>query len=204
LAAGGFFAAAAVQACSPGTLEDSDAYKDQVDMYAPSTGSGGGVSVGTGGGGSVATGGKAGVGTGGVGTGGGAAVQPDSEFYPAGCNMQPLIVTTCMTSFCHSGKAEALGKPYDLVTAPVWKRMFNQPASYDDGFGTGTKSANCPTTPAKLIDSLTPADSWVLKKITGEQGMCGGGMPAMGGITNATTKKCFQDWIMNIATNGKM
>ena len=198
LAAGGFFAAAAVQACSPGTLEDSDAYKDQVDMYAPSTGSGGGVSVGTGGGGSVATGGKAGVGTGGVGTGGGASVKSDADFYPAGCDM-PKALMSCAP--CHQGPM-GIGKPFDLKTAPLWSRFLDKPASLEDG--SGAKIPGCQATPALLINSTTPAESWILKKVNGTQdASCGGQMPD-GGLKDATAKKCIQDWIMNIATNGKL
>lgn len=201
LAAGGFLAAAAVQACSPGTLEDSGAYKAQVDMYAPSTGSGGGVSVGTGGGGSVATGGKPGVGTGGVGTGGGASVKSDADFYPAGCDM-PKHLATCTLSACHQGPVVAIGKPFDMKTAPLWSRFLDKPASLEDG--VGGKIPGCQATPALLINSTTPAESWILKKVNGTQdASCGGQMPD-GGLKDATAKKCIQDWIMNIATNGKL
>jgi hypothetical protein len=55
-----------------------------------------------------------------------------------------------------------------------------------------------------LIDSASPEQSWVLKKLRGEQGGCGERMPIAPG--NLTTngwgperQACYEDWIYEMA-----
>lgn len=46
----------------------------------------------------------------------------------------------------------------------------------------------------KLIDSNTPSNSWLLKKINAEQGTCGTAMPQVG-VLSADEKTCLQNWV---------
>ncbi|MDX2050798.1 MAG: hypothetical protein SFV15_00285 [Polyangiaceae bacterium] len=177
---------AASQGCSPGTLDYPEDFEAEALKY------------GTGGGGMTMppkTGGGPAVGSG----GGGGAVKADADFYPVGCDI-PKTIMTCTLSACHQGPM-GLGKPFDMKTMPFWSQWLDKPASHENGFGAKIP-AGCPSPPALLVNSTSPAESWILKKVNGTHGTCGTQMPD-GGLMDATAKKCIQDWIMNIATKGK-
>lgn len=185
LAAGSFLAAAAVQACSPGTLEDSGAYKAQVDMYAPSTGSGGGGSVGTGGGGSVATGGKVGVGTGGSAPSG-ATCGPMN--VPSSCATATAALEQCKA--CHDSAGAKTFATLDFFTDPK-TALVGKPALYTGG------PTMCPAEKEMLLDP-NPANfekSLLVTKTRGIGFACGLKMPYPTGVFGqATDKDCILAW----------
>jgi hypothetical protein len=58
-----------------------------------------------------------------------------------------------------------------------------------------------------LIDSLNPEQSWMLKKLRGEQEDCGNQMPAPPGdsVTNGWSearRECIEAWIYSLAAQG--
>lgn len=90
---------------------------------------------------------------------------------------------------CH-GTAMLVPK-LDLKKPGFTALLKNQPAQY-----TALMPAMCPSPPAKLIDTTTPASSWLLKKVKGDVGTCGTPMPppptAM--LTGADLK-CVEDYV---------
>jgi hypothetical protein len=83
--------------------------------------------------------------------------------------MSTLFTTTC--TVCHS-TASHLGM-LDLQSADYTSRLKDQAPKFD----SVTDRSQCPTG-AKLVDSSNPTQSWLLKKLTGQQGTCGGRMPS--------------------------
>jgi hypothetical protein len=97
------------------------------------------------------------------------------------------VLTTC--NGCHG--AAKLGK-LDLQSAGVASRL-KDVASAHDSPGPG---AQCPTGD-KLVDSANVAESWLLKKITGQQGTCGTKMPAEG--LEGAQLQCMKDFVSCVA-----
>jgi hypothetical protein len=98
--------------------------------------------------------------------------------------------TPCL--FCHS-KATHLGD-LDLESPDYTSRLKNQPAKHTGFTGPTT---DCPTGD-KLIDTTTPANSWLLKKIHNEQKTCGTVMPQSGALT-ADQKTCLETYVTCVA-----
>ncbi len=95
---------------------------------------------------------------------------------------------------CH-GAGVALGK-LDLGSPNVASRLKDVAAMHDSpGMG-----AQCPTGD-KLVNSANVAESWLLKKINGEQGNCGTVMPSTGKL-NGADLTCMQAFVTCIATGG--
>lgn len=94
--------------------------------------------------------------------------------------------------FCH-GKATHLGD-LDLESPDYTSRLKNQPAKHTGFMGPTT---DCPQGD-KLIDTTTPANSWLLKKIHNEQKTCGTVMPQAGTMT-ADQKTCLETYVACVA-----
>ncbi len=99
------------------------------------------------------------------GSGGGAATACETACVTA------LFTGTCVT--CHK-KDVPLGE-LDLESAGVVARLKDQPAKHA---GVDNPQA-CPSGD-KLIDSANQSESWLLKKVTRQQGGCGTAMPPQG------------------------
>lgn len=85
--------------------------------------------------------------------------------------MTALIAGTCLT--CHS-KGAPQGQ-LDLESAGLSARLKDQLAKH----ATVDNPQACPSGD-KLIDSATPSASWLLKKVSKQQGGCGMMMPPQG------------------------
>jgi hypothetical protein len=121
--------------------------------------------------------------TGGGAPGGGAGSMVDLS------KVTPLFAMSCATSVaCHAGAAVS---GLDL-TPPFEARLVNAPATHLNSGVT-----DCPA--AKLIDTATPAKSWLLLKVTpGAFGDCGALMPfaapmPLGAADMATITKFVND-----------
>jgi hypothetical protein len=132
--------------------------------------------------------------TAGTGTGGGA---PAGDPCETACIKEMFQTSPNVCKLCHNnmGLKSAM---LDLASDGVTARLKNVPATHAE-LGTGMTAADCPTGD-KLIDTATPANSWLLKKIRGEQGNCGGVMPA-GGATPAQ-KTCVEAYVACVAPGG--
>lgn len=131
-----------------------------------------------------------GSGTGGSGTGGtGMAtceVECVNKIFMK--DMQP-----CM--FCHTTMAP-LGD-LDLQSPGYTARLKDVPAKHTGFMGPTT---DCPQGD-KLIDTTTPANSWLLKKLHNEQKTCGTLMPQAGTIT-PDQKTCLETYVACVASSG--
>ena len=94
--------------------------------------------------------------------------------------------------FCHTTAAPLGG--LDLQSLGYTDRLKNQPAKHTGFTGPTT---DCPTGD-KLIDTTTPANSWLLKKIHNEQKTCGAAMPQAGTLT-ADQKACIETYVACVA-----
>jgi hypothetical protein len=127
--------------------------------------------------------------TGGSGTSGGAATGSECE---SAC-MAAIIKATCKT--CH-GTAAKLGGTLDMESPGYAARLKDHPSEHE----AVAPGAMCPTGD-KLIDTMKPADSWLLKKVMGQQGTCGTPMPVGTPLTTAD-QMCFQTFVSCVAPGG--
>lgn len=88
--------------------------------------------------------------------------------------------TACMTALfrkctvCHGSALQSSG--LDLEKPGYTARLKDQPAQHGQISGTPT----CPSGD-KLVDSMNPTASWLLKKVSAQEGECGDPMPAPSG-----------------------
>jgi hypothetical protein len=88
-----------------------------------------------------------------------------------GCDtacINELFANTCTS--CHTSSAPLGG--LDLQSAGVAARLKDQAAKHQ----SVDNPAQCPSGD-KLVDSASPTESWLLKKVNGQQGSCGTQMP---------------------------
>ena len=101
--------------------------------------------------------------------------------------MAAIIGSSCKT--CHGKQLKIAGK-LDFETAGYTARLKNEPAEHL----AVTPGATCPTGD-KLIDTTTPANSWLLKNVTNVQADCGTIMPSTPPPLTTDQVKCFQDYV---------
>jgi hypothetical protein len=131
--------------------------------------------------------------TGGSTTGGAPAAGCDTACIKDIFQVQPLLCVLCHNSNAMSPlKSSGLDLKSDGFTA----RLKNIPAMHTD-LAMGMTAADCPTGD-KLIDTMNPSASWLLKKIEGQQGACGTPMPSTGALS-ATQKTCMETYIACVA-----
>lgn len=173
-------ALAALSLLGTGCPEPADLENPQ-NFKAPGAAAGGSASGGSAAGGSA---------SGGSASGGGASV--------ASCEVACVAETfNSVCAVCH-GNPPLFAK-LDLVSAGFSARLKDQAATHSDlppGMDTG-----CPTGD-KLIDSATPANSWLLKKMTNQQGNCGTNMP-QGSQLTADEETCMQTYVNCVAGAAK-
>ena len=119
-----------------------------------------------------------------------------------GSGMTASCLTPCVTAVinatgtgcktCH-GVAIKLAGTLDMETAGLDARLKDKPAEHP-GLPAGTA---CPSGD-KLIDSATPANSWLLKKVTNMQASCGTVMPSSG-VLSAADQACFTTYVNCVA-----
>lgn len=123
-----------------------------------------------------------------AGTGGTGGMPASGASCESTC-MTSIIDTTCKV--CH-GKALKIAGTLDLETAGYTDRLKNKPAEHPS-----VDASACPTGD-KLIDTETPANSWLLKKVSNQQGTCGTVMPATPPLTSDQLS-CFQTYVSCVA-----
>ncbi len=134
--------------------------------------------------------------TGGSGTGG--AVPSACE---VSCIKDIFQKQPALCKLCHTTKTTADGglqsSGLNLEADGFTDRLKNVAAKHTDlPMGKDT------CTPGdKLIDTATPANSWLLKKIHGEQGNCGDPMPSTGTLS-AAQKTCIEMYVACVAPGG--
>lgn len=155
-----------------------------------------GASAGTAG----TTGGTAGTTGGTAGTAGGG-----SAGAPPTCGYAAIIQNSCALTACHDtmyNRAEL-----DFKTPGYEQRIVNAPATFteitcpDPAGGVlpvPCMPASCPQG-ALLINTTTPSESWMLKKLQGVHGDCGDAMPLPPGKVTAEEKACLESWIHYLA-----
>jgi hypothetical protein len=135
--------------------------------------------------------------SGGSGTSGGSG---SGGMAMAGCEtacMAAIIgngTMACKT--CHGIAVKLDMSSLDLETPGYAARLKDHPAEHK-GNAAGTV---CPSGD-KLIDSATPANSWLLKKVTSTQGTCGVNMP-LGGMLSPADQMCVQTFVTCVAMSG--
>jgi len=136
---------------------------------------------------------------GGAGAGMGSGGAAPWANVPTTC-MEAIFTTSCATAFCHQAGGQlppAAG--LDLGSPNVAARLVDQPAAHE----MAVPNTGC--MPGKLIDSTTPAASWLLLKLNtpAAQQMCGVPMPS-GSMLPADQIACIQTYINAVAaaTNG--
>jgi hypothetical protein len=97
---------------------------------------------------------------------------------------------------CHGVAVKLDMSSLDLETPGYGARLKDHPAEHK-GNAAGTV---CPSGD-KLIDSATPANSWLLKKVTSMQGSCGVNMP-LGGMLSPADQMCVQTFVTCVAMSG--
>lgn len=134
--------------------------------------------------------------TAGTGTGGGA---PAGDPCETACIKEMFQTSANLCKLCHSAPPALNSAKLDLASDGFTARLKNVPATHSE-LAMGMTAADCPTGD-KLIDTATPANSWLLKKIHGEQGNCGTAMPSTAPLT-ATQKTCVETYVACVAPGG--
>lgn len=119
-----------------------------------------------------------------------AVVAPPGGSCETAC-ITKLFQQDATCKICHSGTVQ-LGK-LDLASAGVIERLKDKPAAHD----AVDPAAVCPTGDL-LISTATPAESWLLKKVTMQHGTCGTAMPPTAVLSEAEVT-CVRDFVNCVA-----
>lgn len=146
-------------------------------------------------------------GTGGNATGGTSGTGMLNVVCDGGADYVVTLNQNCATSGCHRGTRAVAGlnlvPDADLVT----RLKDVSPTHGDIDCGTGGVFMPCvpatcpPPGDALLVDSASPDDSWLLRKINGTHGVCGDTMPIPPGDKNYDDirKACLDKLVRAIA-----
>jgi hypothetical protein len=168
-----------------------------------------------GGGGSAGTGGAAAAGTAGVpmgGTGGSGL----SGYTPL-CDLQVALSKSCARTGCHSALDHYGGLDLSSLQG-IAAQVVDQPAMHTDincaapgmPYRACTSEELAPycsgsaAVSTLFVDTQNPENSWMLKKLRGEQGECGDAMPLPPGDSatngwNEARRLCIEDFIYYLA-----
>jgi hypothetical protein len=116
------------------------------------------------------------------------------ELCDAPC-LRALLDQPTGCKLCHSPAFAASG--LDLVSPGLAARLKDVPAKHAD-LSPGMSASACPMGD-KLIDSADPQNSWLLKKIRGQQGQCGNAEPPIG-VLQASEIACFEMYVTCVAS----
>ena len=111
------------------------------------------------------------------------------------CIRDLFAVQIVMCKLCHSARPAPNGlqsSGLDLESYGFTARLKDVPAKHMD-IALSMGVPNCPQGD-KLIDTANPAQSWLLKKIDGQQGNCGTSMPSTGQLT-FDQKACVHNYV---------
>jgi hypothetical protein len=139
-----------------------------------------------------------------AGSGGGSGTDPGAA-CEVECVKKIFTVTATTCKICHYANMPNATPPMpslgqlDLVSPGVTSRLKDMPAKHVDITAPAGVTPMCPTGD-KLIDSEFPGDSWMLKKIRGEQGTCGDKMPQSPPLS-PTDLACLETYISCVAGN---
>lgn len=100
------------------------------------------------------------------------------------CDPLAVLATSCAGAFCHSPEKPAAG--LDLATPGVETRLV----------GVGSSCGAIP-----LIDPVSPANSYLLQKLTAIEPLCGVSMP-LGRALEADALRCLEQWVHSVAAGG--
>lgn len=144
----------------------------------------GGASGGSASGGSASGGSAAG--------GGGSAAGGGGNLAACETPCMATVLETC--AVCHSSAAK-LGM---LDLSPGYTaRLKDKPATHSQ---ISTANPTCPSGDS-LINSASPEESWLLKKVSAAQGTCGDPMPAPSGLMGEQLQ-CMKDYVSCVAAGG--
>lgn len=130
--------------------------------------------------------------TGGV---GGTSTLSPSNACEAVCVREIFQSNPTMCKLCHNNMGLA-SSGMDFASDGFTARLKDVPARHAD-LPPGMSARDCPIGD-KLIDSVTPDESWLLKKIRGLQGKCGSSMPAAG-MLSLGERACLENYVYCVA-----
>ncbi len=134
----------------------------------------------------------------------GASATGGSGGSTASCETPCLIkiftdgLTSC--KLCHSKDPAGLHQAgLDLESPNVSARLKDVVATHGDIMGGPTADCGMGN---KLIDTAAPANSWLLKKIKGQQGTCGTAMPQSPPLLMGADLACIETFVSCLAPGG--
>jgi hypothetical protein len=133
--------------------------------------------------------------TGATGGSGGSGAMTNCE---TACLKAIITATGTGCGTCHSASVKLDMGTLDMASPNLGMRLKDQ-ASAHKGL---TDTSACPMGD-KIIDSANPMNSWLLKKVKGQQGGCGTPMPT-GGTLSAADQKCFEDFVACVTGGSAM
>jgi hypothetical protein len=98
---------------------------------------------------------------------------------------------------CHASPGGLTSAGLDLESPNVSARLKDVPAKHTDTSPAGSVP-NCPVGD-KLIDSANPTESWLLKKLRGQQGECGTSMPQPPTTLTLAELNCMETYVFCVA-----
>jgi hypothetical protein len=117
------------------------------------------------------------------------------------CVKKVFTGSAASCKLCHTSQSTNDGglqsSNLDLQSPNVTARLKDVPAQHLDIPAT-TPTVMCPTGDL-LIDSAAPQNSWLLKKLMGQQGTCGTKMPQPPTNLTAAEIACMQTYIFCVA-----
>lgn len=99
------------------------------------------------------------------------------------------------SSICHGGP-NASGS-VDLISPGFEATLLQATATYANATGI----EKCPQPPVPLIDQQDPYNSWLLKKVRGENMGCGDPMPDFDGL-EPIQAECLAKWVTQLVDKG--
>lgn len=142
-------------------------------------------------------------GAGGSAAGSGTTAGAGGSGAPPNCEsdcINKLFTVGSACAICHYANvppdALSLGK---LDLSPGYTaRMRDKPAAHVDINFAPFPAGTCPSADL-LINTTTPGESWLWKKVNGDQGTCGTRMPQPPATIGATQIACVKDYIECVA-----
>lgn len=129
-------------------------------------------------------------------TGGGGPSQAALDACETDCLRQVLSGPGLNCKLCHSANPQIQFSQLDLESPSLGRRLRDVDAVHGDLL-PGAKST-CASTD-KLINAANPEQSWLLKKLMGQQGGCGTPMPQGAPPLSAAELACFGAYVTCVA-----
>lgn len=122
-----------------------------------------------------------------------------STSYPCEteCVRQVFTGSVASCKLCHGKALQIAG--LDLESPQVTARLKDVPATHAE-LAPNMSIADCPVGD-KLIDTTSPEDSWLLKKLRGQQGNCGTAMPQTPPMLTPEQQQCMATYVACVAAD---